>query len=419
MGTNTAPRTEGMMEWQRAGAIKSAMIAIAASPNEGTVSQQARACLPKFDENPYYLLLNFMKVVLGEDENAWKYFSGNLNYFTSQLGAGGASGIRAYARGIWDRHGILLGKKSAGIDTITGGKRSSQPQKQREKEKIQTPQLDAAVDLVDGLSNMALPASVKAALKGVKSSLELARASKQKEESNAIYLRHIADLSSAMFETIGEVVKTAGQDVQLAAKAAGQLGKIAKMLGGLGKVLTVVTAMNKIIYGKDRGEKIDAAIDLITTFGGTVGIAAGISLNAFKWIWNTIGVPVKNLTEEIGLTAVFDGKSPDALKAEFDKLAVSEPKVARWAIGTMRYKVFKPRASPFAPNWNTRDAWERFLRDNSMLNIDVRVADALKRGYTPGSDPIVDDLVVDIKDRYRRLAYRFVDSVVTEAKSWK
>ena len=62
---------------------------------------------------------------------------------------------------------------------------------------------------------------------------------------------------------------------------------------------------------------------------------------------------------------------------------------------------------------------ERFLRDNSMLNIDVRVADALKRGYTPGSDPIVDDLVVDIKDRYRRLAYRFVDSVVTEAKSWK
>ncbi len=129
-------------------------------------------------------------------------------------------------------------------------------------------------------------------------------------------------------------------------------------------------------------------------------------------------MPVKNLTEEIGLTAVFDGKSPDALKAEFDKLAASEPKVARWAIGTMRYKVVKPGASPFAPNWNTRDAWGH-LRDKSMRNIDVRVADALKRGYTPGSDPIVDDLVVDIKDRYRTLAHQFIDSIVTEAKSWK
>lgn len=407
---------DGMLQWGRAGAVTDAMRVIKASPTEGTASAQYTAIKPKFDSNVegtvYWLLVNFAKVVVGEDENAWSYFASNLNYLTEQLGTGGASDIRAQAKAIWDKRNFIGG-------AMSGVGKQQTKEKTKEKAKIPTPALDTAIDLVDGLSNMGLPSSVKSALKGAKSALELARATKQEEGSNAVYLRHLADLSSAVFETIGEVVKTAGQDVELAAKAAGQLGKIAKLLGGMGKVLTVVTAMQKIIYGKDRGEKIDAAIDLITTFGGTVGIAAGISLNAFKWIWNTIGVPVKNLTEEIGLTAVFDGKSPDALKAEFDKLAVSEPKVARWAIGTMRYKVFKPRASPFAPNWNTRDAWERFLRDNSMLNIDVRVADALKRGYTPGSDPIVDDLVVDIKDRYRRLAYRFVDSVVTEAKSWK
>lgn len=406
---------DGMLQWARAGAVVDAMRAIKASPTEGTASAQHNAIKAKFDTNAagtvYWLLVNFAKVVVGDDENAWGYFTGNLSYLTEQLGAGGAADIRAQAKAIWDKRNFIGGAMD-GVGAQT-------KEKTKDKPKIPTPALDTAIDLVDGLSNMGLPSSVKSALKGAKSALELARATKQEEGSNAVYLRHIADLSSAVFETIGEVVKTAGQDVELAAKAAGQLGKIAKLLGGMGKVLTVVTAMQKIIYGKDRGERIDAAIDLITTFGGTVGIAVGISLNAFKWIWNTIGVPVKNLTEEIGLTAVFDGKSPDSLKAEFDKLAVSEPKVARWAIGTMRYKVFKPRSSPFAPNWNTRDAWERHLRDHSMLNIDVRVADALKRGYTPGSDPIVDDLVVDIKDRYRKLAHQFIDSVVTEARSWK
>jgi hypothetical protein len=408
---------EGMMHWQRAGALRSALRAIKSSPNDGTVASQTEALKPKFDEpvrnSLYYLLLNFMKVVLGEDRNAWDYFTGNLAYASTQVGKGGAADIRSWAKQIWDQHAFLQATTQR---ASTGAK---QPTKEQAKEKIATPQLDAAIDLVDGLSNMGLPSSVKSSLKGVKSALELARASKQKQESNAVYLKHIAELGSAMFETIGEVVTSAGQDVELAGRAASQLGKIAKLLGGMGKVLTAVTAIQKIIWGKDRGERIDAAIDLITTFGGTVGIAAGISLNAFKWIWNTIGVPVKTLTEEVGLTAVFDGKSPDALKAEFDTLAASEPKVARWAIGKMRYQVFKPRSSPFAPNWNTRDAWERVLRNNSMLNIDVRVADALKRGYTPGSDPVVDDLVVDIKDRYRKLAHQFIDSVVSEAKSWK
>ncbi len=407
---------DGMLQWGRAGAVRDAMQRVKASPNEGTASAQYTAIKAKFDSNAegtvYWLLVNFAKVVVGEDEKAWSYFTGNLSYLTEQLGTGGASDIRATAKAIWDKRNFIGGA----ISGVGGQVKTKATQK--EKAKIPTPALDTAIDLVDGLSNMGLPGAVKSSLKGVKSSLELARAAKQGAD-NATYVKHIAALSEAVFETIGEVVKTAGQDVELAAKAAGQLGKIAKLFGGMAKVITAVTSIQKILYGKDRGEKIDAAIDLITTFTGTVGIAVGISLNAFKWIWNTIGVPVKNLTEEIGLTAVFDGKSPDALKAEFDKLAVSEPKVARWAIGTMRYKVFKPRSSPFAPNWNTRDAWERFLRDNSMLNIDVRVADALKRGYTPGSDPMVDELVIDIKDRYRRLAHRFIDSIVTEAKSWK
>lgn len=421
LADRTPPATttqDGMLQWRRADGVTSAMSAIKLSPTEGTVSAQYTAIKPRFETSVegtvYWLLLNFMKVVLGEDERAWAYFSGNLDYLTDQLGTRGAAGIRSTAKAIWDRHRVAI------IGGASGARRSTPADRTppKTKDKVPTPKLDQAIDLVDALSNTALPAGVKSALKGVKSSLELARAAKQ-DSDPATYAKHVAGLAEAVFETIGELVKSAGQDVQLAGQAADQLGKIAKLLGIVGKVITAITAIHKIIYGKDRGEQIDAAIDLITTLGGTVGFAAGVSLGTYKWLWNHIGVPIKQATEELGLRTVFDRKSPEEVKAELDALAATEPGKAAWAVGRMRYKVFKPISSPFAPGWNTRDAWERFLRRDSSDNIDARVANAFKRGYTPGSDPMLDLLVDEAKQQFRRKGHQFIDSVVAEARSWK
>lgn len=417
---------EGMMHWQRAGALRGALRAIKSSPNEGTVASQTEALKPKFDEpvrnSLYYLLLNFMKVVLGEDRNAWDYFTGNLAYASTQVGKGGAADIRSWAKQIWDQHAFLQATtpQRVAIGTVT---KKQQPKKEQPKEKVATPQLDEAIDLADSLSKLPLPEGVKSGIEVIKSSIELARTAKQNGDGPT-YTKHVASLAEAMFKTIGELVKSAGQNVELAGKACEQLGKIAKIFGRVAKVITVLDSLSKIIYGKslagakvDQGDQVDAAIDLITTFGGTVGAAAAISLGTFKWIWNHIGVPVKQATEDYGLRKVFGGKTPDELKAEIDRLP-RELKLARWVLDKLHRKTFKPIKSPFS-EWVASTAWEKFVAAERGYNLEMKdINDAFNRNYTPGANPMLDEQILQMIDRYKSLAHRFIDGVVQESKSW-
>lgn len=304
--------------------------------------------------------------------------------------------------------------------------RTSTPQKtQAPAAKIPTPKLDAAITGLDKALKVMPDGAVKQSLTTVKSALELARTAEQKGDPVA-RTKAIGTLSQDMFKTVGEVVKTFGKDEALAKQAAEQLGKIAGALGKGVKVLGAVDNLSKVLFGKSLGgtpanasARVDAAIDLTTTFlPGPVGTGVTVARAELLWCYEHIGVPAKQAMTDYGLKRLFNGKTPEQLKATLNALPVDDPKQAQRAAYEIVNNTFKNTTSGFSQA-TASELWKQHF-NRELAGDQALMQEVFERRSVPaGADPFLDQKRTLLAEKYRRAALRFIDAQVADAKgSW-
>lgn len=293
------------------------------------------------------------------------------------------------------------------------------------KADVPTPKLDASIDGLDKATKLMPDGAIKQSLTTVKSALELARTA-EKNGDKVAYTKAIGSLSQNMFKTIGEVVKSFGQNEELTKAAADQLGKIAGYIGKGVKVVGAIDDLSKVLRGKTLGgeavnqaKRVDAAINLVTTFlPGPVGTGVSVAKAQLEWCFNNIGVPAKQAMTEYGLKRLFAGKSPEQMREQVKSLPVNDPAKARWALDQLFSKTFPNTTSGFSQA-TASSMWKQFIaKEMSGYNMEMKLLN--ENAKTPaGMDPMVDTLRTTMAERYQRAALRFIDSQVSDAKgSW-
>ena len=315
-------------------------------------------------------------------------------------------------------------KKQDLFTQLEAQKKSKPASVQQKKTDVPTPQLDAVISSLDKATKVMPDGVIKSSLNTVKSSLELARTA-QKNGDTVAYTKAIGGLSENMMKTIGEVVKRFGQDGELAAQAATQLGKIAGVIGKGVKVVGVVDDLSKLVRGKSLSgaeatpsARADAAFNLVTKFLGPVGTAASIAKAKLEWCYEHIGIPAKQALTEYGLKRLFGGQTAEQMREGLRSLPVDDPNKAQWALDVIFRKTFKATSSGFSQA-TAMSLWETF-RAKEMQGYNDTVTFLNQHAKTkPGTNPEVDAARVRMAQAYQRAALRFIDAQVADAKgSW-
>jgi hypothetical protein len=423
---------DNFIQISRCGTLLGALHQIQHAPTEAEIDRQRSAIAERFAGTPLagdrlrFLLINFRLVVLGEDEHALAYFIGNLSWAPDAIGNDGYRSVLALAQQVWERHqlfAVLAGDRPNPERSRAPAKRRERPEAERPPAKVPTPKLDAAIDAIEVAAKLPLPGAVKEPLETLKSSLELARTAERHGES-ATYARHIAALGAGVLKTVGELVKAVGANPELAAQACEQLSKLGGILGKAAKGLGALENLSKAIRGKtlagtpvEPGERYDAAIELVALAAGTtVGAAITISKTEYVWLFNHIGVPIKQATEQAGLAKLFAGEPPEQLKARIDAMP-TDAQHALATIRTLQTGTFKPVQSLFSP-MIVSDAWAAFWRHrlaSSAQQLQLLADTARDR---PGENLMTDALRTSIAETYKAAAIAFVDKQVRDAASW-
>jgi hypothetical protein len=296
---------------------------------------------------------------------------------------------------------------------------------QPKKAEVATPRLDAVIDSLDKTIKAMPDGTIKSSLATVKSSLELARTA-QKNGDTVAYTKAIGGLSENVFKTVGEIVKSFGQNGALASQAAEQLGKVAGFLGKGVKVVSAVEDLSKVLRGKtlsgaavSKEERADAAVSLVTTaLGGTVGVAATITKAKLQWCYEHIGIPTKQALTAYGLRRLFNGKTPEQMREQIRALPAGDPAKAMWVINKLFSGTFPNTSSGFSQA-TCSSLWDQFkARELQGYNADMEFLN-IHRRTKPGEDPVVDAVRVKVAEAYQRAALRFIDLQVADAKgSW-
>lgn len=428
---------DNFMQIALCGTLLGALHQIQHAPTGAEVDRQRDAIAERFAGTPLagdrlgFLLTNFRLVVLGEDEHALANFTGNLSWAPDAIGHDGYRNVLALAQQVWERHqlfAVLTGDRPSPKRSAAPAKRSGRGETGRgETEgppaKIPTPKLDAAIAAVEVAAKLPLPGAVKEPLEAIKSSLELARTAERHGEA-ATYTRHIAALGASVLKTVGELVKAVGANPALASQACEQLSKLGGVLGKAAKGLGALDNLSKAILGKtlagtavEPGERYDAALELVALAAGTtVGAAITISKTEYLWLFNHIGVPIKQASEQAGIAQLFGGEPPEQLKARIEAMPTDAPH-AMATIRTLQTGTFKPVQSLFSP-MIVSDAWTAFLRHRLASSAQlVRQLNETARDR-PGENPMTDALRTSIAETYKASAIAFVDQQVRDAASW-
>jgi len=294
------------------------------------------------------------------------------------------------------------------------GMRSQGPQAVRPKTAPKSevpPALERAITSI-GLATKTMPeGTVKSALEAVHSALELAKVAKQNGDP-AAYVKAIANLSAKSFELVGSLVKTFGQDPELAAKAAGQLGKIAGVLGKVAGPLGALDNASKVFTGKtldgaavDKNARAEAAYDLVgDALPGPVKAGMAISKAELVALYNFIGVPVRDAIEDYGTRNLFNGKTADQMKAAIDALPTDEANANATVKKLLNY--FPNTTSGFSQA-TASDLWRRFMAKEMASDAEPLKAMIYQNPKKPNAVP---DLLREVvAERMKHTAQRFVD----------
>ncbi len=281
-----------------------------------------------------------------------------------------------------------------------------------------SPALEKAISSLDLALEPMPEGTVKSALEAVNSSLKLAKTA-QSNGDTAAYTRAIADLGKKTFTLVGSLVKTFGQNPELAEQAASQLGKIAKVFGKVSGPLKAIEDASRVFTGKslsgapvDKNARADAAVDLLSNaLPGPVKAAVAITKAEIEALYNHLGVPVHRALEDYGLKRLFAGKTPAQMKELINAL----PTDAANANATVRklLSVF-PNSTSGSGRATANDLWR-----TSMAEAMSSDSEALKSmvNQNPKKPQVVPDMLREVvAERMKSAALRFVDEQVRQAK---
>lgn len=418
MVTARTPNNEGMIEWNRADKLEGAMKVIDRDPRDAIASGQAAAIAPAFagsgmETNLPYVLRNYAAVVRHAEPKSLDYFTFNMTNAEVWIGRAAKQRIMRHAQGLWDNP--VWGRPPLAVSGVAG----LEPRAEKKPDpKVAAHQVNPTLArAIKALGVIEHVPGCKDLAGAIKAALELAAES----DDAAKQLKAVGELAEKMMGLVGEVMKHVGQDRELAESAIAQLGKVAKVFGTVTKVYTALNALTILITGhsitgakKTADDRAEAVVELAAVFGG---IAVTLTVEGFKWTWNTIGVPTKEAIETAGLRKLFHGEDPDALMARIAAMPV-DPASARKTMADLYWHTFLPVSSLFSQA-NTRDLWRRFWTREIAADADKcrRVNETYKR--RAGEDSLTDLERSQLAERYRSIALAFVREQVRQARAWK
>lgn len=328
-------------------------------------------------------------------------------------------------RDVFETPSLLKRPEYKPLDLFKPAQAPATRRAETKKADVPTPKLDASIATLDKALKAMPDGAVKQSLATAKSSLELARTA-QKNGDAVAHTKAIGALTQNMLKTVGEVVKTFGQDPELAKQAADQLGRLAGYVGKGVKVVGFVDDLSKVLRGRSlggeavsQGKRVDAAINLVTTFlPGPIGTGVSVAKAQLEWCFNNIGVPAKQALTEYGLKGLFGGRTPQQMKDEINKLPVNDPKKAHWAAWKIVNDTFKNTTSGFSQATASK-LWKQHF-DAEFAGDELMMKELYERRNVPaGADSLLDEKRVRFAQRYRDSALRFIDAQVRDAKgSW-
>jgi len=309
---------------------------------------------------------------------------------------------------------------------VSGNQRATKTTpKQAEPEKKASPQLEMAIKIAKGASKIPLGGAYKESVSAVVEALELAKTAQEGGDASK-YAEGVAKLGEAVFKAVGEIVKAGGKNAELAEKACEQLGAVGKVFGHIGKGFFVLNKLTVVLTGKTvggkvvkTGERVDAGIELITTFTGPIGRAAAISLEAYKWMWNNIGVPILDAVEQIDendIRHVMNDKSPEMLKAELYSLP-TEPEYANRTIIRIYGETFTRSSMLGGNQYSIKEQWELF-RKSRVARYQADINEIYKEDSWLANKPAKQTKRsrTEIAQQLQRIACVFIDIEAAKAR---
>ncbi|MBN8228013.1 hypothetical protein JYK02_10885 [Corallococcus macrosporus] len=283
-----------------------------------------------------------------------------------------------------------------------------------------SPAVNRAITSID-IASKSLPSGLlKESLAAVYTAAKLVVDAKTMGDKET-HQRAIIDLTGKTFKLIGEIAKTLGQHPELAEKAAGQLGNVAKVLGDkIAKPLKALEYASRAFAGEtldgtpvDKKKRVDAAYELISMPLPPVAQAAALIVKEeIQALYTYLGVPGQRSIETIGLKGLFNGKSPEQIKADIRALPTTD---AASANGTVRKLLtFFPNTGAFGASRATaNDLWRK------AISIEMKpFADELQGMVTLDKKfrALPEVRRTQVAERMKDAAIRFIDDQLTDAR---